>query len=445
MKKLAYIFILALLPFAGKSQEKLSAREAVILALEHNYSLQIAQSRVDIAEKNNTWSEAGLFPTVSLNAGANIALQDNSNNPISFVQESIINQNYNPSVNLSWNLFSGLGIKITKERLALLEQQSNGNLMAEIENIALEVLKAYNSILLEEQKLKVYKSVLNYSREQYEYYQLKEEYGQSSSLETFQFRNQLFADSVNVIQQEVNIKNAKRNLMVLMNVREEMSLEQFPKLSDSLSAPMSAIDQQEVISNLSSNNQNLRNQFLALELQKKMIDYQRSFLYPVVSLQAAASPSWGNVRFSGSPDQSIGTQSIVYSTGLNVRYNLFNNYKAKRAVEVAKIDAEIGEMTYDQMQIELENNTLQLFDAYHVQNQLVNLNQQSMRYAQKAYELGKAKYAQGIINSLELQNLRNNFLNAALSYNDSLFNRMSVYLDIYKISGQLQLSYNNEN
>ncbi|MDX1445638.1 TolC family protein [Lishizhenia sp.] len=445
MKYIGYLFVLFLFPSLGITQETLSARDAVLLALEHNYSLQIAENRVDIAEKNNSWSEAGLFPTVTLNAGANFALQDNSNNPISFVQESIINQNFNPSVNVNWNLFTGLGIKITKERLALLEQQSNGNLMAEIENIALEVLKAYNSILLEEQKLKVYQSVLKYSREQYEYYQLKEEYGQSSSLETFQFRNQLFADSVTVIQQEVNIKNAKRNLLVLMNVKDAMSLEQFPSLTDSLSTPMSAIDRQEVLSNLNSNNQNLRNQFLAIELQKKMIDYQRSFLYPVVSLQAAASPSWGNVRFAGSPDQSIGTQSIVYSTGLNVRYNLFNNYKTKRAVEVAKIEAEISEMTYDQMQIQVENNILQLFDAYYVQNQLVDLNEQSMLYAEKAYELGKAKYAQGLINSLELQNLRNNFLNAALSYNDALFNRMTVYLDIYKISGQLQLSYSNEN
>lgn len=69
------------------SQEKMSARDAVLLALEHNYSIQIAENRVEIAEKNNSWSEAGLFPTVSLNAGANVALQDNSNNPISFVQD----------------------------------------------------------------------------------------------------------------------------------------------------------------------------------------------------------------------------------------------------------------------------------------------------------------------------------------------------------------------
>lgn len=107
-----------------------------------------------------------------------------------------------------------------------------------------------------------------------------------------------------------------------------------------------------------------------------MIDYQRSFLYPVVSLQASASPSWGNVRFSSDASQSIGTQQIMYSTGLNVRYNLFNNYKAKRAVEVAKVESEIASISYDQMKLELESNLKQLFDAYDVQNQLVNLNQQ---------------------------------------------------------------------
>lgn len=170
---------------------------------------------------------------------------------------------------MSWNLFTGLGIKITKERLALLENQSNGNLMAEIENIALEVLKAYNTILVEEEKLRVYQSILAFSKEQYDYYKLKESYGQSSSLETFQFQNQLFADSVNVVQQNVNITNAKRNLLLLMNVKEEMNIDNFPVLSDSLNTPMSALVEEDILQNLSSNNQNLRNQFLAVELQQK--------------------------------------------------------------------------------------------------------------------------------------------------------------------------------
>lgn len=443
MKYLSLSLILICSTF-GIAQKGLSARDAVLEALEYNFNILSANKRVQIAEKNNRWSEAGLFPTVSLSAGYNAALQDNSNNPLSFVQGSIVNENLNPAVNMNWNLFSGLGIKISKERLALLESQSKGNLMAEVENISLEVLKTYYNILLQEEKLKVYKELLLFSKEQYSYYKLKEDYGQSNSLETFQFKNQFFSDSINVIQQEVNLKNAQRNLLVLINMPNlDLRNFQLPKLQDSLTAQLSLLSKDEILNNLSANNQNLCNQYIALELQEKMIDYRRSFLFPVVSLRASASPSWGRLRFTDDPSNIVNTEQVVYTGGINIQYNLFNNYKTKRAVEVAKIDAEIGALTYDQMKIELESNSLQLFDQYALQNQLVDLSDQSMEYAQRAYDLGKTKFEQGIINSLDLQNLRNNYLNAALSYYDALYNRMTVYLDIYKISGKLQLTYSN--
>ena len=441
-----YIILTAILLCSTLSfaQVGMSARDAVLEALEYNFNILTANKRVQIAEKNNKWSEAGLFPTVSLSAGYNVALQDNSNNPLSFVQGSIVNENLNPAVNMNWNLFSGLGIKITKERLALLENQSRGNLMSEIENISLEVLKAYYNILLQDEKLRVYKELLLFSKEQYNYYKLKEDYGQSNSLETFQFKNQFFSDSINVIQQEINLKNAKRNLLVLINM-PNLDLRNFelPKLQDSLTAQLSLLSKDEILNNLTENNQNLRNQYIALELQEKMIDYQRSFLFPVVSLRASASPSWGRLRFTDDPSNLVNTEQVVYTGGINIQYNLFNNYKTKRAVEVAKIDAEISALSYDQMKKEVENNSLQLFDQYALQNQLVDLSEQSMDYAQRAYDLGKTKFEQGIINSLDLQNLRNNYLNATLSYYEGLYNRMTVYLDIYKISGKLQLSYSN--
>ena len=48
------------------AQENLSARDAVIKALENNYDIEVAELQKDIGTMNNTWSEAGAFPTVDL-------------------------------------------------------------------------------------------------------------------------------------------------------------------------------------------------------------------------------------------------------------------------------------------------------------------------------------------------------------------------------------------
>ena len=41
--------------------DSLSAKDAVLIALKNNYDIQVSNAQLDISEKNNSWSEAGLF------------------------------------------------------------------------------------------------------------------------------------------------------------------------------------------------------------------------------------------------------------------------------------------------------------------------------------------------------------------------------------------------
>jgi outer membrane protein TolC len=121
--------------FSLSSQEELSAKKAVMVALENNFQMQIADKQVEIAEKNNKWSEAGLFPTIDLTAGYNQSIVDNTNNPFTFTPGLIYNGQVNPAINVNWNLFSGFAVKISKDRLSQLEGQSNGNYSLILENL----------------------------------------------------------------------------------------------------------------------------------------------------------------------------------------------------------------------------------------------------------------------------------------------------------------------
>ena len=93
-----------------------------------------------------------------------------------------------------------------------------------------------------------------------------------------------------------------------------------------------------------ANNQNLKNQYISLELQHTQTGLQRSFLYPTLSFQAGANPGWSNLRELKDGNLEIETQNLSYYGNLNLRYTLFNNWKNKRAVEVSKIQEEIAEL-----------------------------------------------------------------------------------------------------
>ncbi|MEX2483384.1 MAG: TolC family protein [Brumimicrobium sp.] len=442
-KVIISIIILSITNFISVGQEKLSASDAVMHALENNFQMQIANKQIEVAEKNNKWSEAGLFPTVELTAGYNHSIVDNTNNPFTFTPGLIYNGQVNPGINANWNIFSGFGVKITKERLEQLETQSKGNASLILENTAYDVLIAYYNALYQESQLKNFQEVYKLSKKQSKYEEDKQNLGQSNQLAVVQMKNQLLSDSINIMQQKVVRDNAYRNLLLLMNVdKDELTQSQFPELIDSLGMPLETIENENLTEKITNNNQNLKNQLINLELQKSNTQLQRSFLYPTLGLQVGASPSFGNFRALNDDNLNAETQQISYFANVSLRYSLFDNWKNKRAVEVSKIEEEISKLNVDELEKELITNSHNLIELYSIRNQLVNVALANKEYAKQAYDMGLTRYNLGSINSIDLLQLRNSFLEANLNYADLLHQRMQTYLELYRLTGMLQLEYN---
>lgn len=444
-RSLSIIFgLLVFSSLNSMGQQELSAKDAVLKALENNFQIQIAEKQVDISERNNSWSEAGLFPTVELSASVNNSVVDNTNNPFTFTPGLIYNRSISPGITANWNIFSGLGVKITKDRLEQLEEQSNGNANVIIENTAYDVLTAYYNCLMQKAQLNNLKEVFKTTKLQVNYEEKRTNLGQANKLALAQIQNQLYSDSINIIQQRIVTDNAVRNLMLLMNVpAEEIENGRFPLLSDSLNVKLNPVNQQEVVSSLRNNNQNLKNQIINEQLQRTNTQMQRSFLYPTLNLQLGASPNFGNFRSLSQDNLQEETQQINYFANLNLRYTLFNNWKNKRALEVSKIQEEIASMNTQEMEKQLVTNAVNLTEQFKVRNQLVNVADINVNYAKEAFELGEKRFKLGSINSIELAQLRNAYVNAKLNYTNLLFQRIQTYLEIYRTSGNLLLTYSD--
>jgi len=421
--------------------QQLTAKDAIFTALDKNFKMLIAKEQIGIAQKNNTWSEAGAFPTVTLSLGFNTGIQDNRNNPFTFLPGVFMNNSLSPNLALNYNIFSGFAVKITKERLEQLEAQSKGNALVIIESTVHDVLKAYYSAKLSEEKMKILEQIKANSSKRLQYYEIKEKYAKTSSLELLQFQNQLFTDSTNYLLQKINHTNALRNLLLLMNNSEEPSKEALPSLSDPLEFSFPELNLDQALSDLKSNNQQLKNQYIAQELQQSAVELQRSFLFPTLSFQAGFSPTESWIRNLQDDNMKANTSVINYSTGFNLRYNLFNNFKSKRAFEVAKIQEEIASMNTESMYRSLSVTLVNLFDLYKMRDELVKVSTRNMEYAQKAWDLAQKRFENGTLSSVELLNFQNAYQNTVLQHYDNLFNKLDTFLEIYKLSGGMSLEY----
>ncbi|MGB0915566.1 MAG: TolC family protein [Crocinitomicaceae bacterium] len=423
-------------------QYELTATDAVFTALENNYQILISEKQVDIASKNNKWSEAGLFPTVDLVVGQNNTVQDNTNNPFTFTPGIILNQSINPSLSLNWNIFSGFRVKMSKLRLEQLEEQSSNNATAIIENTIQDVLKAYYTAQLQKDRKILFADIMAISRKRFKYYELKEKYSSSNSLESLQFRNQYLTDSTNYLMQDISYQNSMRNLILLMN--DSTLVDQDLILTDQIDVAIGDVDFNNAEDDMFSNNQNLKNQYISLELQNTQTAIQRSFLYPTLSFQAGVNPGWSKIRDLKDSGLEIETQNLSYYGNLNLRYTLFNNWKNKRAVEVSKIQEEIAEMNVDNMKKSLSSTLQNLIDLYQVRSQLASISQENLIYAEKAFNLAEERFDLGTINSIDLANFQSTYQNTMIQHYENLFNKMDTYLEIYKMTGKIGLEYTNQ-
>jgi|TARA_B110000285_G_scaffold30108_1_gene30737 outer membrane protein TolC len=437
--KISSLLVFIGLSSIGFAQRDLSASEAVFISLEKNYQVIISGKQHSINELNNRWSEAGAFPTVDLTLINGNTIQDNTNNPFTFIPGIVLTQSINPSLTANWNIFTGFAVRISKERLEILENQSANNAMAVIENTIQDVLKAYYTAQLQHDRKDLFKSIMELSKDKMHYYELKEKYSNANTLELMQFKNQYFTDSTNLLMQEISYDNSIRNLLLLMN--DSTITAEGLNLTDKMDLKVMDVDFSEAETEMYSNNQNLTNQYISLELQKTNTAFQRSFLYPTLSFQAGVQPGWSWIREIQNNAFQAETSNLSYYGNINLRYSIFNNWKNKRAVEVSKIQEEISTLNIENMKMTLSSTLQNLIALCKARVQLVSISQENLVYSKKALELAQERFAIGGINSIDLASFLNNYQNTLIQHYENLFNKMDTYLEIYKMTGKIGLEY----
>lgn len=303
MKNLVTIGCLLFVASFSVAQEPLSISGALEKALKNNYQIQIVAANYEASQLQNSWGQAGAIPTFSLNIGNTALLQDNTNNPATFFPGVLFNDNLQTSLNMSWTIFSGFGIRINKERFEQLEAQTKGNAIIVIESTIYDVILAYYTAVVQKRKLAVIEDLLDYSQEKLAYYRLKSDMGLSTSFDLLQFENQVLADSSNVLLQQLALDNAQRNLNLLMAEDVEIRY----TLTDSIEIPSTVGDYNQLSQQMMQDNNNLKNQYINYELQELNRRAQKSAYYPVVSLNLSTAPSFGYIRVFG--DQPFSTST----------------------------------------------------------------------------------------------------------------------------------------
>lgn len=427
-------------------QPSLSLSEAIQTGLQNNFDILIEKKNLEITRNNNAWGEANRYPNLSFDVNQNNSLTD-INNPASFLQGQTISQSLSPSINLNWMLFNGFAVRINKERLEYLQRQSLGNVSLVIENTIQAIILAYYTAVLEQERLDVLEKVLSLSRDRYDYALLKGEIGSAVTFDILQDKNAYLTDSSNLVVQQVNVRNAYRNLNLLMGVEVSTTFD----LADELDPESYDYAYEDLKQKMNGNNQSLQNQFINRELQQTNVMLQRSALYPSLSLNlgAAYNFNWQNLnnaefRFPDIPRGINLAKTINYSANFALSYTLFDGGRIKRAIENAHINEQLAAIQIEQLQMALENDLLSAFDLYEVRKKLLSITEENLTTADLNLSLAQERYKNGTINSFDYRLIQVDYLNIALNYFQAKYNIIDSNSELLRLTGGIISEYQDE-
>ncbi|TXB65754.1 TolC family protein [Vicingus serpentipes] len=421
------------LSFNLKAQDNLSLKDAIEIGLKSNFQIQIAGKNIEVAERNNNWLEAGALPSISANASQGFNWSDN-NNPASFIQGTSQSNSLTYGADLNWVLFNGFKVKISKDRLQYLQEQSEGNAAVVVENTIQSIILGYYNVLLQQEKLNAIHKLLEVSSDRYKYMQDKKDLGSASTFDLLQVKNALLTDSTNYLMQELAFKNAQRNLNMLMAINVENKY----VLTDKLEHTKNLLSIDGLKEKMLSNNQTLKNQYINQNILKKDKNLMRANLFPVFSFNTGTNKTISGFKgnsISGESINTSGNESFTYYANLSLTFTLFNGHKTHRAYGNLKIQEEIADLTINEMELSLTNDLISAYELYSARTAILYLTKSTLENAELNLQIATEKYKTGSISSFEFRDIQTSYLNTAATHLESVFNAISGNTDIVRLTG----------
>jgi len=351
------------------------------------------------------------LPQLTATLGANSTVNDQTENPSTFLPIATQSQSLAPGVQARWTLFDGMGMFAAKDRLGLLAEQAEGQVDLIVESTVQAVLLAYDNVLIQEQSGEVLRHALDLTRSRLARIESASELGVAGTFDRLQFENGLLTDSTSLIRQQAAVRAARRNLNLLLVQPEDTRWE----LTSELESPWEGGDLDELKALLESNNTAIQNAVLGQQVAETGVRQAKARLVPVVGLTA----NWGNTQgMSGTnsfiPDSAffnpyrngdITSNVTNYGAALTLNFNLFNGGATRRAIQQAQIQVELSAIDAARLKDEALSSLAQAWDRRQTALAVYEMAAQRVSNAQLAADIGAKRYRDGVLNALDFRAL----------------------------------------
>lgn len=405
----------------GRSQmitgRPLSLQECVQAAWDNN--LDVKQSDFSMERAAVSWrqSKANLLPNVggeidhTLNQGRSIDLSTNS-----YVNQQVTSGSYQLSANVT--LFNGLRLMNTLKSSQYAYEASKMELQTSKDQLMLNVILAYLQILTSTDLLQQSQKTAEVAQKQVERLELMNEQGAIKPSDLTDLKG-LFADNkVSIITNQNALDGARLSLAQLMNASYNKDLQIERLRADQVemnytTTPDSiftiALQQLAIIKAAD----------LRTKSAEKAVQAARGNLFPSVGLGGGFYTPYSSAARDSSAQkiEYYDQLSNNYRTyvGIGISIPIFNNFRYRNQIALAKIDLKSAAFTSKTKQIQLKQNIEQdYFNMTAAKNKYQALLEQVTAYAE-SFRAAEVRFNNGAATSVDYLIAKNNYDRATIN------------------------------
>ncbi|KQN38225.1 transporter [Pedobacter sp. Leaf41] len=433
-KQLTISILFLCLSVSGFSQEKLSLREAITIALQNNYDIKISKNEIKIVQNNANIGNAGMLPTIEGVYSNGGSIQNTRQTPVTGEDRVIrgarsTNNSY--GADLNWTIFDGFTMFANYDRLKELQKQGEINARLTILTTVSDVITAYYDIVRQQQLLVAADSAIDVSVWRSNIAKTKLQLGRGSKLDVLTAQVDYNTDTSNYIQ----IKNFLQVAKVRLNQLLVRDISTGFTVADSIDVDKGILfSKQAEIAELQ--NPSVQNAFINQKIASLNLKAIKGARYPAISLNSgysrakSTSPTGFNQRFAANG----------FTYGVTASLNLFNGFLQRQQERNAKIDIENSSLNLSKTKLDVNSQLLTAYQNYATYLDLIKLEQRNVDIAKENLDITMAKYKLGSIAPLELREAQRNAIDAQNRFIEMQYQAKIAETTLKEISGNIDLS-----
>ncbi len=430
--RIVIILLFSTAVMMAQQPELLTKEEAISETLEQNFGIRVAKNNTEISENNSGILNSGFLPSLIGNAGATYNLEDQEatfqDGTVSTVDGAETTR-YNASLNLNYTLFDGLGRWYDYKRLKELYNLSELQTRETIETTVLQLFSVYYEVARLSENEKVLEETFEITKRRLTRAEYAFEYGQNNKLDVLNAEVDLVTDSINLMNTRQQLRNTKRDLVVVLNSELERDFR-----VDTVVQFVSPLVLEQFVRQADTNNVRL----LQAERNILISDYNykanKSIYLPTVGLTGSYGGNKGNFPATNFLASNV---SAGFSAGVSLRWSLFDGGSGITGVKNARIDTENRELQKQQIIMEVKRDIANALGNYENLLEVFHLQEQNVITAINNFERSNERYKLGQISSVELRQAQLNLLNARTNKNLAKYEAKLAELEVLQLTGQL--------